>query len=47
MTIRNQVRKESFLSLMQQKEEPEIEIAFLLQVTEVLHYSHEAMLKQR
>ena len=31
----------------QQKEEPEIEIAFLLQVTEVLHYSHEAMLKQR
>lgn len=25
----------------------EIEIAFLLQVTKVLHYSHEAMLKQR
>ena len=47
MTIRNQVRKESFLSLLQQKGEPEIEIAFLLQVTKVLRYSYEAMLKQR
>ena len=43
----HQVRKESFLSLLQQKGEPEIEIAFLLQVTKVLRYSYEAMLKQR